>query len=62
MTAHCASGRGMSVAMERRKVKNRQTFGNDDLDMVTRWTFVTDYGKTGHNAACVISRKDRSIS
>ncbi len=24
--------------------------------------FVTVYGKTGHNAACVISRKDRSIS
>ncbi len=25
-------------------------------------TYVTVYGKTGHNAACVISRKDRSIS
>ncbi len=24
--------------------------------------YVTVYGKTGHNAACVISRKDRSIS
>ncbi len=23
---------------------------------------MTVYGKTGHNAACVISRKDRSIS
>ncbi len=26
------------------------------------YEIVTVYGKTGHNAACVISRKDRSIS
>ncbi len=46
------------VNVERSNARTLQSF----KERVNRTLYVTVYRKTGHNAACVISGKDRSIS